>query len=123
MMKKESTKYVGHILSTKGGLHDTVEDRQQKGWGIITNIMVILSVVDMDGHQVEAGLMLRQSLLISSMLFSAEAWSGLTDKQHRRFDLVDTALLGRLTGGHSQVCHIVSSFGNWDLATLTSPYI
>ena len=66
--------------------------------GIITTIMAILSEVDMGAHKVEAGLMLRQSLLLSSMLYSAEAWSGLTEKQLTRLEVVDTALLRRLTG-------------------------
>ena len=38
MAKKESTKYLGQILSTKAGLHDTIEDRRQKGWGTIASI-------------------------------------------------------------------------------------
>ena len=102
MMKKESTRYLGQILSTQGGLHDTIEDRRQKGWGIIASIEGLLSEVDMGVHKVEAGLLLRQSLLHSSILYSAEAWSGLTDKQLARLEVVDTSLIRRLTGGHSK---------------------
>ena len=102
MMKKESTRYLGQILSTQGGLQDTIEDRRQKGWGIIASIEGLLSEVDMGVHKVEAGLLLRQSLLHSSILYSAEAWSGLTDKQLARLEVVDTSLIRRLTGGHSK---------------------
>ena len=51
-------------------------------------------------HKLEAGLMLRQAILISSMLFSAEAWSGVNDKQLARLEVVDMSLLRLLTGGH-----------------------
>ena len=78
MIKEVSTKYLGNILSTKGGLNDTIEDRRNKGWGEISTIMGILSEVDMGVNQLEAGLLLREAILISGMLFSAEAWSGLT---------------------------------------------
>ena len=36
------------------------------------------------------------------MLFSAEAWSGVTEKQLARLEVVDTALISKLAGGHSK---------------------
>ena len=36
------------------------------------------------------------------MLFTAEAWSGVTEKQLARMEVVDTSLLRKLTGGHSK---------------------
>ena len=102
MKKEETTKYLGNILSTKGGLDATVEDRRNKGWGKISTIMGILSEVDMGVNQLEAGLLLREAILISGMLFSAEAWSGLTEKQLTRMEVVDSALLVRLADGHSK---------------------
>ena len=39
---------------------------------------------------------------MNSMLYSAEAWSGVTEKQLGRLEVVDTALLVKLTGGHSK---------------------
>ena len=53
-------------------------------------------------HRLEAGLRLREAILISSLLYSAEAWSGVTDKQMSRLEVVDSALLKRLTGSHSK---------------------
>ena len=100
MEKKVSTKYLGNILSTRGGQADNIEDRRKRGWGKITTILGILSEVDMGVHKLEAGLMLRQAILISSLLYSAEAWSGVTDKQLSRLEVVDSSLLRRLTGGH-----------------------
>ena len=100
MKQKQSTKYLGNILSTKGGQEDNIEDRRSRGWGKIATIMGILSEVDMGVHKLEVGLMLRQAILISSMLYAAGAWSGVTDKQLARLEVVDSSLLRRLTGGH-----------------------
>ena len=102
MLKQVSTKYLGNILSTSGNITDNIEDRRSKGWGKISTIMGILSEVDMGVHQLEAGLRLREAILISSLLYSAEAWSGVTDRHLSRLVVVDSALLKRLTGSHSK---------------------
>ena len=102
MAAKESTKYLGNILSTKGGMTANIEDRRNTGWGRISTILGILEEVDMGGNKLEAGLLLREAILVGGMLYSAEAWSDVTDKQLSRLEVVDTALLKKLTGGHSK---------------------
>ena len=117
MKKTSSTKYLGNVLSTTGGQSDNIEDRRNRGWGKVSTIIGILSEVDMGLHKLEAGLMLRQAILISSMLCSAEAWSGITDKQLARLEVVDSSLLRRLTGGHvkcaTESLHLET--GTWKL--------
>jgi hypothetical protein len=102
MKQVKSTKYLGNILSTSGGITDMIEDRRNQGWGKIATIMGILSEVDMGVHKVEVGLMLRQAILINSLLYTAEAWSSVSEKQLARLEVVDTSLLRQLTGGHSK---------------------
>jgi hypothetical protein len=117
MQKTDSTKYLGNVLSTTGGQSDNIEDRRNRGWGKVSTIMGILSEVDMGKHRLEVGLMLRQALLVSSMLYSAEAWSGITEKQLARLEVVDSSLLRRLTGGHvkcaTEFLHLET--GTWKL--------
>ena len=78
--------------------------------------MGILSKVDMGLHKIEVGLMLSQAILISSMLYSAEAWSGITDKQLARLEVLDLSLLRQLTGGHVKCATKFLYFetGTWD---------
>ena len=102
MQRKESTRYLGNVISTKGGLCDMIEDRRNQGWGKIATIMGILSEVDMGVHKLEVGLLLRKAILIGGMLYTAEAWWGLNEKQLARLEVVDTALLRKLTGGHAK---------------------
>ena len=59
MQLKTSTKYLGNILSTSGGINDMIEDRRNQGWGKVSTIMGILSEVDMGVHKLEVGLLLR----------------------------------------------------------------
>ena len=80
--------------------------------------MAILGEVDMGQNRLEAGLLLRESILVNSLLFSAEAWSALSEKQLARLEVVDTSLLRQLTGGGHSKCptefHHLES-GTWKL--------
>ena len=120
MEKSNSTKYLGNFISSKGGINDTIEDRRKKGWGKISQIMGILGEVDMGVHKLEAGLLLRESILVNSLLFSAEAWSAVSEKQLARLEVVDNALLRQLTGGH---CKSPSEFNHLETSTLKLRHI
>ena len=87
--KVEKVKYLGNYLSSSGGVKDTIEERRKKGWGRVSQILGILGEVDMGGHRMEAGLLLRKAILTNSLLFSAEAWSNVTDKDIKRLEQVD----------------------------------
>ena len=45
MKKKNSTKYLGNVLSSSSGQSDNIEDRRNRGWGKVSTIMGILSEV------------------------------------------------------------------------------
>ena len=102
MQKVENVKYLGNIISSHGGIGDTVEDRRKRGWGKVSQILGILGEVDTGTHRIEAGLILREAILTSSLLFTAEAWHNVTDTDVRRLEQVDTALLRSLVKGHSK---------------------
>ena len=93
MHEVSKTKYLGNILSSTGGVRDTIEDRRSKGWGKVSQILGILGEVDMGDRRMEAGLLLRKAILTNSLLFSAEAWSNVEDKDIKRLEQVDTSLL------------------------------
>ena len=65
MEKEESTKYLGNILSTKGGISETITDRRNKGWGKVSTILGILSEFQMGDDKLEPGLLMREAILIS----------------------------------------------------------
>ena len=58
--------------------------------------MGILGEVNMGAHHIEAGLILRKAILTNSLLYSAEAWCNISDKEIKRLEQVDSALLRSL---------------------------
>ena len=61
--------------------------------GEISTIIGTLSELD-KLDRLEAGLMLREAVLISGLLYSAEAWSGLTEKHLTGAELQKVVNLG-----------------------------
>ena len=102
MIVEDSVKYLGNILTSKGGIKDTIEDRRNKGWGKVAAIKGILSQIDMGDNRVEMGLLLRKSILVNSLLFTAETWSNLKEADIKRLEQVDQGLLSSLVSGHSK---------------------
>ena len=102
MHEVDKAKYLGNYLSSTGGVKATIEDRRNKGWGKVSQILGILGEVDLGRHRMEAGLILRKAILTNSLLFSAEAWSDVTDKDVKRLEQVDSSLLKSLVKGHSK---------------------
>ena len=96
MHEATSVKYLGNIVTSQGGVTETLEDRRNKGWGKVAVIEGILSQVDMGSWGVEVGLLLRKAIIVSSLLFTAETWSGTKEDQLRRIEQVDSALLRSL---------------------------
>ena len=86
MKTSDCTKYLGLLISSTGGVYETIEDRRSRGWGKIATIMAILSEITLGSFRLGVGHM----IMINSMLFSAKAWSGVTEKQLARLEVVDT---------------------------------
>ena len=102
MHEAGSVKYLGNIVTSHGGIHETIEDRRNKGWGKVAVIQGILSEVDMGSRRLEVGLLVRKAILCSSLLFTAETWSGLKETQLKRLEQVDESLLRSLIKCHSK---------------------
>ena len=102
MQEAQSAKYLGNYITTKGGTHTTIEERRKTGWGRVAQILGIIGEVDMGQHRMEVGLILRKAMLTNNLLFCAEAWSDISDKDIKRLEQVDTALLKSLVNGHSK---------------------
>ena len=100
MKEADSIKYLGNIVTSNGGVADTIEDRRNKGWGKVATILGILSEVDMGSRRVKVGLLLRKAILVSSLLFTAETWSGIKEDQIKRLEQVDQSLLRSLLHSH-----------------------
>ena len=79
MEEKMSEKYLGDIISIDGRNIKNIKARIAKGKGIANKINTMLDAIPLGKHYFEVGILLRNSLLVSSVLFNAEAWHNLTE--------------------------------------------
>ena len=92
-MNTSKEKYLGDYIDKNGSLRTNIENRKSKGYGIITNILAIINEIPLAHWKVQAGLRLRQAMLINGILFNIEAWHGLDIKEIKILEKVDEALL------------------------------
>ena len=94
--EKSEDKYLGDIISTDGRNMKNIKARIAKGKGIVNNILTMLEGIPFGKHYFEVGIILRNSLLVSSMLFNSEAWYNLTSAELDLFETIDLLLLRQL---------------------------
>ena len=99
--KQES--YLGDIIHESGKVRHNIEKRKSKGYGIIANILAIVNEIPLAHWKVEAGLKLRQAMLINGVLFNSEAWQGIYLKDIMLLEKVDEALLRGLLSAHPKI--------------------
>ena len=93
MEEKAQEKYLGDIISNDGKNINNIKARVNKGIGITNAIMTLLEGIPFGGFYFEVAIILRNSLLVSSLLFNSEAWFNVTKAE---LDLLETADLGLL---------------------------
>ena len=64
-----------------------------KGTGIVRKILTLLDGIPFGKYHFEAGVLLRNSLLVSSMLFNSEAWYNVSKSELDLLETVDVMLL------------------------------
>ena len=67
-----------------------------KGKGIVNNIMTYLEGIPFGKFYFQIEVILRNSLLVSSMLFNSEAWYDVTNAELELLETVDLLLLRRI---------------------------
>ena len=102
MEKKTTAPYLGDILSSDGSLDATIEDRRQKGVGIITKINGMVSNVSLGIHFFRIALTLRESMLINGILTNSEVWYGVKEKHFEELENLDMMLLRKFFQAHSK---------------------
>ena len=94
--EKPDEKYLEDIISNEGRNLQNIKYRVAKGNGKFCKIMTILEAFPFGSNHFEIGLILRDSLLTSSMLCNSEAWYNITKKEMELLESVDTTLLRRI---------------------------
>ena len=93
MEEKDQEKYLGDVISKDGRNLKNIQARVNKGTGIARKILTILEGIPLGKYNFEAAIILRNSLLTSSMLFNSEAWYNVTKAELDLIETVDVSLL------------------------------
>ena len=81
MKSAENEKYIGDVISQNGSNDANVSRRRSQGIGAISQIFALLNEISLGYHYIEIGLILREAILLSKMLLSAESWHRLFQYQ------------------------------------------
>ena len=98
MIKTDSDSYLGDIVESSGKNTKNINARCGRGWGITTNIIMILKEVCLGQFYFTVALILRESLLFSSVLLNSETWTNVTAAEINQLQNIDNSLLRRILG-------------------------
>ena len=100
--------YLGGVLSANGKHATNVSHRmgKGKGLGVINGNMQILQSIYFGKYYFEVAPVLRESLLLSSLLLNSEAWVNLTDQDVRKLEQTDEMLQSRILGCDANTTNI-----------------
>ena len=102
MKNSTQEKYLGDVINSNGTIRETIEDRKNKGFGIVNEIIALLDEIPLGRFKMEIGLKLRQAMLLNGMLYNSEAWHSLGETETKMLETIDEHLLRSLVKGHSK---------------------
>ena len=85
-------KYLGDLVNTSGTIRKTVEERKNKGYGIVSESTAILEEIPLGRYKHEIGLKLRQAMLLTGILYNSEVWHSVTETEIIILEMVDEHL-------------------------------
>ena len=81
--------YLGDIVCNSGSNDRNIENRYNQGIGSVSQIVTILNQVSLGHYHYEIVLVLRDTILVSKLVFSSENWYNLTEKQVSKLERID----------------------------------
>ena len=96
MEEKSNEKYLGDIISVDGRNVKNIKARVAKSTGIISRILSILDGIPFGQYFYEVAIILRNSLLLSSLLCNSESWYNVTQAELNLIESVDLQFFRRI---------------------------
>ena len=91
-----SDTYLGDIICGDGSNKLNIENRVLKGLGKVAQIMSMVDKISLGKHYFKIALLLRESILLSSILTNSEVWYRLTKTDLEELEILDRSLLKRI---------------------------
>ena len=96
MKSVESEKYLGDYIMSSGKNTHTIQHRVSLGNGALAQIKSILENTNLGRHYFKTAFLLRESIFLNGILFSSEAWYGVTMEEINQLEKLDNILLRRI---------------------------
>ena len=77
MLTSNNEKYLGDILRTDGKINQNIEERHDKGIGIVNTISGMLKEISFGQYYFEMAVLFRQSMLLNGILCNSEVLYGV----------------------------------------------
>ena len=94
--------YLGDVLQSDGKNVRNIDERYKRGSGAVKQVCQMLDDLCLGKYHYEAGLILRNSLVLSSLISNSESWYNLTLRDISRLEDVDEQMLRKLLFAHSK---------------------
>ena len=96
MLTTSREKYLGDILTSSAKIDDNVQERYNKGVGIVNDIMSTLKEVSFGYHYFETGILFRNSKLVNGIMCSIESLYGLKTSHIETLEKLDRDFFRKL---------------------------
>ena len=96
MKELKLKKYLGTIISDDLKNEANIIEKSNKDVGSVNKIINIINEGPFGKYSYKAAAMLRESLLLGTMLSNAETWTSLTDKDTKKLEKMDNMLQRKL---------------------------
>ena len=102
MAKVVADPYLGDVLSEDCSNKRNIESKCNKGMGLISSIMTILTEVCLGSYYFETAVLLRESIFINGILTNLEVCYNLTKDNINCLENLDKVLLKKIFQSHSK---------------------
>ena len=96
MKCKTEVKYLENIISNDGSCDKTINDRWNKGIGIINSVITLINNISLGQHYFKIGLLFRETNIINGIMTSIEVMHNITKKQVSKLENIDEIYLRKL---------------------------
>ena len=96
LKETENTKYLGQFISNDGTNTKNIENRVQKGIGLVNKIETTIKNTPGGKYHFELAVLMRNAILISSILSNSEIWYNITELEYRKLEQTDKILLKKV---------------------------
>ena len=93
---KQYETYLGDIICSSGSNDRNIENRKIQGLASINQITSILNLTSLGHYFFEIALILRESILVSKLVFNSEVWYNLSIKQMEKLEQIDKIYLRKI---------------------------